>query len=62
MLYTCFPDFLNMSLTASIVILVLIVLRPILRKVPHSISVILWSVALFRLLCPVSFSSDYALL
>jgi len=62
MLYTCFPDFLNMSLTASIVILVLIVLRPLLRKVPHSISVMLWSVALFRLLCPVSFSSDYALL
>ena len=62
MLYSFFPEFLNMSLTASIVILILVLLRPLLRRTPHGVSMLLWGVALFRLICPVSFSSDFALL
>ncbi len=62
MLYSYFPEFLNMSLTASAVILVLVLLRPLLRKAPHAVSMLLWGVVLFRLICPFSFSSSFALL
>lgn len=62
MLYSFFPEFLNMSLTASIVILILVLLRPLLRRTPHGVSMLLWGVALFRLICPISFSSSFTLL
>lgn len=45
----------EMSVTASIVIGVIIVLRLFLRKAPKVFSYVLWAAALFRLLCPVSF-------
>lgn len=52
---------LNMSLTAGIVILAVILLRLFLKKAPKIFSHILWAVVLFRLLCPVSFSSALSL-
>ena len=44
-----------MSVTASIVIGVVMVLRLFLRKAPKVFSYMLWAAALFRLLCPISF-------
>ena len=57
-----FVGILNMSLTACIIIPVVIALRFLLRKAPKLFSYILWSVVLFRLICPVSFSAAFSLL
>lgn len=54
---TIFSQFLNMSLTAGIVILLVIFVRLCLKRVPKIFSYCLWLVVLLRLLCPVSFSS-----
>ncbi len=48
---------LNMSITASCVILAVFLVRLALRTAPKGYSYALWSVVLFRLVCPVSFSS-----
>ncbi|MGN1137615.1 MAG: M56 family metallopeptidase [Oscillospiraceae bacterium] len=50
-----FIKVIEMSMTASIVIGVVMVLRLFLRKVPKLFSYVLWAAALFRLLCPISF-------
>ncbi len=52
-----FSKVLNMSLTASLVIGVVIAARFALRKSPKIFSYALWAVVLFRLLCPVSIPS-----
>ncbi|MCH5344710.1 MAG: hypothetical protein J1E64_11785 [Acetatifactor sp.] len=57
-----FLGLLNMSLTGSLVILAVLVLRFCLRRAPRVISYCLWAVVLFRLLCPVSFSLPVSLL
>lgn len=53
---------LNMSLTASIVILFVLAARLLLSKAPKLFSYALWSVVLFRLLCPVSLTAELSLL
>lgn len=50
-----FIKVIEMSITASVVIAVIIVLRLLLRKAPKVFSYVLWAAALFRLLCPISF-------
>ena len=50
-----FIKVVEMSMTASIVIGVVMVLRLFLRKAPKVFSYVLWAAALFRLLCPISF-------
>ena len=57
-----FLTILNMSLTASYCIIAVIVLRFVLHKQSKLFSYLLWSVVLFRLLCPFSLSSSYSLL
>lgn len=57
-----FIRLLNMSLTGSVVILGVMLLRLCLRRAPKIISYYLWAVVLFRLLCPVSFSLPVSLL
>lgn len=57
-----FAKVLNMSLTASLVIVLVIAARFILRKSPKVFSYALWTVVLFRLLCPVSLPSPVSLL
>ena len=59
--YTFLPALLNMSLTASVVIILVLLLRLFLKKAPKVISYALWSVVLFRLLCPVSVESGLSL-
>lgn len=56
-----FLNVLNMSYTASLVILVIIVVRFLIRKVPKIFSYALWSVVLFRLLCPITFESIWSI-
>ena len=52
-----FFKILDMSVTASWVILAVMAVRFLLRKAPKKYSYALWVAALFRLLCPVSFQS-----
>ena len=59
--YTFLPKLINMSLTASVAIVFVILLRLLLKKAPKVISYALWGVVLFRLLCPVSIGSDFSL-
>lgn len=57
-----FLTVLNMSLTAGYCIAAVILLRFFLKRQPKIFSYLLWSVVLFRLLCPFSISSSYSLL
>ena len=60
--YDLLPIVFNMSLTASVVIVFVLLARLVLKKAPKVYSYALWAVVLFRLLCPVSFTSDISLL
>lgn len=57
-----FLQVLNMSLTASYVILAVLLVRLLLRRAPKKYSYALWSVVAFRLCCPVSFRAAFSLL
>jgi len=57
-----FLSVLNMSLTASYAILFVLAARLLLKKAPKIFSYALWSVVLFRLICPFSFESLFSLL
>ncbi len=61
-MYTLLPEILNMSITAGLVIVLVLIARLLLKKAPKIFSYMLWAVVLFRLVCPVSFSSDIALI
>ena len=56
-----FLQVLNMSLTASYVIAVVLLLRLLLRRLPKQISYLLWSAVAFRLCCPISWQSVFSL-
>lgn len=60
MLESIFLNVLHMGFTASIVIVAVFAARFLLRKQPRIFSYVLWIAVLFRLLCPVSFSSIYS--
>ena len=57
-----FISVLNMSLTASYVIVFVILIRLALKKAPKFISYALWSVVAFRLIIPFSFESIFSLM
>lgn len=57
-----FVRVLNMSLTAGYCIAAVVLLRLLLKRQAKILSYLLWSVVLFRLLCPFSFTSSYSLL
>ncbi len=56
-----FSQILEMSVTAAIVIGVVLFIRILMGKLPKKYSYCLWAVVLFRLLCPVSVSSTLSL-
>ena len=57
-----FITILNMSLTGSVIIAAMLIVRLCFRKAPRIFSYALWAVVLFRLLCPVSFSAGISFL
>lgn len=57
-----FITVLNMSITASYVAAAVIVARLLLKKASKIFSYVLWSLVLFRLVCPFSFSAGFSLL
>ena len=62
MLDKLFLQILNMSFTASFVIALVLLVRLLLKKSPKIFSYALWSVVLFRLICPFSFESVFSIL
>lgn len=54
---TLFNTIINMSITGSVVIAAVIIIRFLLKKLPKKYSYLLWSVVAFRLCVPVSFES-----
>ncbi len=56
-----FLDIVNLSLTASWVIAIVLLLRFVLKPVPKKYVCLLWFVVLFRLLCPVTLESEFSL-
>ena len=62
MLDRLYMGILDMSKTASLVILVVILARLLLKKTPKLISYTLWIVVLFRLFCPVTFETPVGLI
>lgn len=60
--YELLPVILNMTLTASVVIVFVLLARLALRRAPRICSYALWLVVLFRLLCPVSLTADISLM
>ena len=57
-----FIQILNMSLGAAWAALLVMAGRLLLQKAPKKIPYALWGVVLFRLVCPVSFTSIFSLM
>lgn len=57
---TFIVSLLNMSITASIIIVAVICIRFLLKKAPKVFSYVLWGVVLLRLLCPITISSQFS--
>ena len=54
-------DILHMSLTGSIVIIVVLIARVLMRKLPKKYMYLLWGIVGFRLLCPIAFESRFSI-
>ena len=57
-----FLQIFNMSISASYIVLAVLLLRLILRKAPKWIMVFLWGIAALRLVCPFSIESAVSLI
>ncbi len=51
----------DMSIMASVAILLVLLVRVLFRKLPKVYSYVLWGIVLFRLLCPISVSSPFSI-
>ena len=56
-----FMKILNMSVTAGYCILAVFLLRLLFRKAPRKYLYVLWLAVAFRLICPVSVSTEFSL-
>lgn len=57
-----FLRLLNMSLTAGILVVAVLLLRVVLHKAPRWIHVLLWALVAVRLLCPFTIESNLSLM
>lgn len=57
-----FLEIVNMSISASWIVLVVVLLRLILKKAPKWIAVLLWGIVAVRLICPFSIESAMSLI
>ncbi len=62
MLEKLFLEILNMSFTASFAICFVMIARLLLKRVPKIFTYVLWSIVLFRLICPFSIESIMSLM
>ena len=57
-----FLKIINMSISASWLVLAVLILRFVLKKAPKWINVLLWGIVAIRLICPFSFESTLSLI
>lgn len=57
-----FLKIVNMSISASWLVLAVLVLRLVLKKAPKWCNVLLWGIVAIRLICPFSFESAWSLI
>ena len=57
-----FLTIINMSISASWIVLAVLLLRFLLKKAPKWLTVLLWAVVAIRLICPVAIESDVSLI
>ena len=57
-----FLKIINMSISASWLILAVLILRLVLKKAPKWVNVLLWGIVAARLICPFSFESALSLI
>lgn len=57
-----FLKLFNMSVTASWLVLAVVILRPLLKKAPKVVTVFLWELVGIRLIFPISFESVLSLI
>ena len=57
-----FLTFVNMSISASYIVLAVLILRLLLKKAPKWVTVVLWGVVAVRLVCPFSVESAMSLI
>lgn len=57
-----FLKIINMSISASWLILAVLILRLVLKKAPKWVNVLLWGIVAVRLICPRSFESALSLI
>lgn len=56
-----FLQIVKMSLMAAVIIVAILGIRQVIKRAPKVFSYVLWAIVLFRLLCPVSFSTELSL-
>ena len=57
-----FLKIINMSISASWLILAVLILRLVLKKAPKWVNVLFWGIVAVRLICPLSFESTLSLI
>ena len=57
-----FLKIINMSISASWLVLAVLILRLVLKKAPKWVNVLLWGIVAIRLICPFSFESALSLI
>ena len=57
-----FLKIVNMSISASWLVLVVLILRFVLKKAPKWVNILLWGIVAIRLICPFSFESALSLI
>lgn len=62
MMENVFLRLLNMSLTAAVLVVVVLLLRLVFHKAPRWIHCLLWALVAVRLLCPFAIESDLSLM
>ncbi len=62
MMEMIFLRMINMSIAASWLVLAIIVIRPLLKRAPKAIFVLMWALVGVRLICPFSFESVISLI
>ena len=62
MMENVFLHLLNMSLTAAVLVVVVLLLRLVFHKAPRWIHCLLWALVAVRLLCPFAIESDLSLM
>ncbi len=56
-----FLTIIEMSISASWIVLAVLLIRPVLRKAPKWVNVLLWSLVAVRLVCPFTIESSFSM-